>query len=105
MNRRSSALRQGTRAVGAAALLVASLGVGGAWPAAAAGTEPCKPTEGFTHCKIFDHSGAAVDFQVPAGVEELDFRGWGMGGDGNPFATGGNAAYVGARWTSPPVST
>ncbi|CCK28073.1 hypothetical protein BN159_3694 [Streptomyces davaonensis JCM 4913] len=95
MNRRSSTLRRGTRAVGAAALLVGGLGVGGAWPAAAAGTEPCKPTEGFTHCRIFDHSGAAVDFQVPAGVKELDFRGWGMGGDGNPFATGGNGAYVG----------
>ncbi|MDN3024626.1 hypothetical protein [Streptomyces sp. S.PB5] len=81
------------RAVGAAALLVAGLGVGGASPAAAA-TEPCRPTEGFTHCRIFDHSGAAVDFQVPAGVAELDFRGWGMGGDGNAFAGGGNAAYV-----------
>jgi hypothetical protein len=85
----------GLRFTAAAALLVAGLGAGGAFPAAAAGTAPCKPTEGFTHCKIFDHSGAAVDFQVPAGVEELDFRGWGMGGDGNPFASGGNAAYVG----------
>ncbi|MGW0596042.1 hypothetical protein ACWD11_02720 [Streptomyces sp. NPDC002776] len=85
----------GLRFTAAAALLVAGLGAGGAFPAAAAGTAPCKPTEGFTHCKIFDHSGAAVDFQVPAGVEELDFRGWGMGGDGNAFAGGGNAAYVG----------
>lgn len=94
MNRRSSVLRRGTRAVGAAALLVASLGMGGAWPAAAAESKPCDPLEGFTHCRIFDHTGAAVDFQVPAGVEELDFRAWGMGGDGNPFANGGAGAYV-----------
>ncbi|MES5816382.1 hypothetical protein [Streptomyces sp. RG80] len=94
MRQGSVTLRRGVRATGAAALLVTSLGMGGAFPAAAA-TEPCKPTEGFTHCRIFDHTGAAVDFQVPAGVEELDFRGWGMGGDGNPFASGGNAAYVG----------
>ncbi|MBC2901273.1 glycine-rich protein [Streptomyces cupreus] len=94
MNRRSFALRRGTRAVGAAALLVGSLGVGGVWPAAAAESRPCDPTEGFTHCRIYDHTGAAVDFQVPAGVEELDVRAWGMGGDGNPFANGGAGAYV-----------
>ncbi|MGV9456306.1 glycine-rich protein [Streptomyces sp. NPDC003635] len=85
----------GLRAIGAAALLVGGLGLGGSFPAAAAAKAPCQPTEGFTHCKIFDHSGAAVDFQVPAGIAELDFRAWGMGGDGNGFATGGNGAYVG----------
>lgn len=79
---------------GAAALLVAGLGVGGAWPAMAAESETCTPTEGFTDCRIFDHTGTAVDFQVPAGVETLDVRAWGMGGDGNAFANGGAAAYV-----------
>ncbi|WP_181387323.1 glycine-rich protein [Streptomyces sp. Act143] len=94
MNRGSSGLRRSSRAVGAAALLVASLGLGGAWPAAAIETENCTPQEGFTDCRIFDHSGAAVDFQVPVGVDELDVRAWGMGGDGNPFANGGAGAYV-----------
>ncbi|WP_225835994.1 hypothetical protein [Streptomyces sp. NK08204] len=94
MNRGSFALRRGGRAIGAAALLVAGLGAGGSWPAAAAESKPCQPTAGFNHCRIFGFTGAAEDFQVPAGVEQLDFRAWGEGGDGSAFANGGAGAYV-----------
>ncbi|MGP2435727.1 glycine-rich protein [Streptomyces sp. JW3] len=94
MKRRSSVLRRGTRAVGVAALLAAGLAAGGGWPATAADSTWCGPTGGFTHCRVFAFTGAAENFAVPLGVEQLDVRAWGEGGDGNPFANGGAGAYV-----------
>ncbi|MFJ3796677.1 hypothetical protein ACIPSJ_10340 [Streptomyces sp. NPDC090088] len=102
MQKRSFVLRHGGRAIGAAALLMAGLGVGGAWPAVAADDDSCTPTEGFTDCRIFSFTGAAEDFQVPAGVARLDFRAWGEGGDGGPFANGGAGAYVAGSLTVTP---
>lgn len=94
MNRGSFVLRRGARSMGVAALVVASLGAGGAFPATAAEEVECVPTQGFTDCRIFDFTGTKEEFQVPAGIEELDVRAWGEAGSGTPQASGGAGIYV-----------
>ncbi|AWW38520.1 hypothetical protein [Streptomyces cadmiisoli] len=100
-----SALSRRHRLVrGAAALTVAAFGAGvalaGAPAATAADGGParagtaCTPTAGFEGCRLFDFTGAAVDFQVPAGVTELDVRAWGQGGTGGSMASGGAGGHA-----------
>ncbi|MER7176022.1 hypothetical protein [Streptomyces mesophilus] len=91
---------------GAAALAVAAVTAASAWsgaPAASAagkavayGGQQCTPTGTFINCRIFKgKTAAAQEFQVPAGVTELDVRAWGAGGASGPLGGGGGAgAFV-----------
>ncbi|NGO76895.1 hypothetical protein G6045_14665 [Streptomyces sp. YC504] len=94
MSRGNSVLRRGASGVAVAALVLVGLGTGGAFPAAAAEEPECKPRPSYTHCEIFDFTGAKQQFKVPDGVKQLRVTAWGEGGSGSAQANGGAGAYI-----------
>ena len=84
---------------------VGLLGIAGAavfaagTPAVAASS--CTPEPGYAHCQVFDHTGKAESFAVPAGVDTVHAIMWGGGGGSgelnsvtNTAGSGGGGGYA-----------
>jgi len=101
-SRRWSALR--LAALGSTMVLTgigAFFAVGAPEPASAA--TACAPEPGFTHCLLFEYTGADQTLVVPLGASDLDVAAWGAGGAGRVGVRGGGGGgYVHATYAVAP---